>query len=208
MSQNPSTLKHLQPVVEQRQAQIDKNRPDYPGKPLNVLSWLMDEAQGEERTASNLTRRVLTLNFAAIHTSSISFMQALFQPALLPEYIQALWEEIEAVVSEHSWNKVAMSSMRKLDSFLKEYQHFKPLGFALMGCNAMKDYTFSDGTCIPKGTFISIAMLRQLDEEVYTNVSSFNGFHFSEIPDEERTNNQMVATNVDYLVIGHGRHAW
>ncbi|KAF8581004.1 cytochrome P450 [Ramaria rubella] len=201
-------LKHLQPVVEQRQAQIDENGPDYPGKPLDALSWLMDEAQGEERTASNLTRRVLTLNFAAIHTSSISFTQALFQVALLPEYIQPLPEEIEAVVAEHGWNKVAMNSMRKLDSFLKECQRFKGLGLASMTRRAMKEYTFSDGTRLPKGTFVSVAALRHLDEEVYNNASSFNGFRFSEIPDEARNNNQMVATKIDYLAFGHGRHAY
>jgi hypothetical protein len=36
-----------------------------------MLSWLMDEAQGEERTTEKLTLRILNLNFAAIHTSSM-----------------------------------------------------------------------------------------------------------------------------------------
>lgn len=35
-----------------------------------MLSWLLDEAEGDERTIHNLVTRVLTLEFAAIHTSS------------------------------------------------------------------------------------------------------------------------------------------
>jgi len=31
-----------------------------------------------------------------------------------------LREEIETVISDYGWNKVAMQKMRKLDSFLKE----------------------------------------------------------------------------------------
>ena len=31
----------------------------------------MDEAKGEEATDRNLTLRILTINFAAIHTSSM-----------------------------------------------------------------------------------------------------------------------------------------
>ena len=31
----------------------------------------MDEAEGEERSVKNLTVRILTVNFAAIHTSSM-----------------------------------------------------------------------------------------------------------------------------------------
>ena len=36
-----------------------------------MLSWLMDEAVGDEKEVSALTRRILVVNFAAIHTSSM-----------------------------------------------------------------------------------------------------------------------------------------
>ena len=73
--------------------------PDYEGKPVrhyqlllrhqdpsdafqqnDMLSWLMDEAEGEQRTVYALTQRLLTLNFAAIHTSSmVGTLGSLFQ---------------------------------------------------------------------------------------------------------------------------------
>ena len=37
----------------------------------DMLMWLMEEAQGDERSTRNLALRILTVNFAAIHTSSM-----------------------------------------------------------------------------------------------------------------------------------------
>jgi len=38
---------------------------------MNLLTWLMDEAKGEEATDWYLTSRMLAINFAAIHSSSM-----------------------------------------------------------------------------------------------------------------------------------------
>ena len=46
-----------------------------------MLSWLMEDAVGEEKDPRNLTLRLLVVNFAAIHTTSrVS--------CFLPTYIQ------------------------------------------------------------------------------------------------------------------------
>lgn len=37
----------------------------------DMLSWLMDEARGEQRTVEALAQRMLSINFVAIHTSSM-----------------------------------------------------------------------------------------------------------------------------------------
>ena len=36
----------------------------------DMLMWLMSEAKGVERSIEGLARRLLTVNFAAIHTTS------------------------------------------------------------------------------------------------------------------------------------------
>jgi hypothetical protein len=36
-----------------------------------MLSWLMEDAVGEEKEPTNLTLRILGTNFAAIHTTSM-----------------------------------------------------------------------------------------------------------------------------------------
>ncbi|KAF8513190.1 cytochrome P450 [Gautieria morchelliformis] len=203
-------LKHTKPIIEERKRKIEKYGWDYPDKPVDMISWLLDEAQGKERTPENLTRRLLALNFVAIHTNSISFTGALFNLASRPEYIQPIREEVEAVVAEEGWTKVAMSRMRKLDSFLKESQRTKGLGALTMGRIALQEFTFSDGTRVPKGAMVSaVATPRHLDEEVYSDANTFKGFRFSDMRKEEgeAAKNQMVATSLDFLPFGHGRHA-
>jgi Cytochrome P450 len=136
-------------------------------------------------------------------------------------------EEVEAVISQHGWTKAAISGMRKLDSFMKEAQRMQGIGAskllqsiltmcadfepASMTRMALKEFTFSNGTHIPKGGFVSaVSMARHLDEEIYPDAKTFKGFRFSDIRKEEGegTKNQMVATSVDYLPFGHGKHAW
>ena len=58
----------LAPIIEQRRTMMkDPNCK----KPVDVLQWLMESAQGDETKTSHLCARIQTLNFAAIHTTSI-----------------------------------------------------------------------------------------------------------------------------------------
>ena len=75
----------------------------------------------------------------------------------------------------------------------------------------MKDYTFSDGTFIPKGTLIGIANRSlQYEKNFYENPSVFQPFRFAEMykDDNDETKGQLVSTSIEYLDFGHGRHAW
>ena len=75
---------------------------------------------------------------------------------------------------------------------------------------ALKNFTFSDGTRIPKGTMVSsVATARHMDNDTYPDGTTFKGFRFSDMREEgEETMYQMVATSVDYTAFGHGKHAW
>lgn len=53
-----------------------------------------------------------------------SFTHALYHLAAEPHYLKPLREEIEAVIAEEGWTKVAMTKMHKLDSFFKESQRY------------------------------------------------------------------------------------
>jgi len=170
----------------------------------------MDEAEAEELTVRALTMRILTVNFAAIHTSSMSFTHALYHLAANPQYLAPMREEVEAVIKQEGWTKVAMSKLRKVDSFLKETQRVNGLGILSMTRKALQDFTFSDGTFVPKGTTVSVASgAMHHDEANYANAAVFDGFRFANMRegDGEAAKHQMVSTNADYLPFGHGRHA-
>ncbi|EGN93634.1 hypothetical protein SERLA73DRAFT_189361 [Serpula lacrymans var. lacrymans S7.3] len=203
-------IKHLQPIIEERRRYIEEYGDDWAEKPKDMLSWLMDEAKGEEQTARLLTMRILTINFAAIHTSSMSFTHALFYLAAYPQYIQPLREEVEAIIEQEGWSKNALVKMRKVDSFLKEAQRFDGLGCISMSRKALKDFTFSDGTFIPAGCIVSVAAYPiHHDADIYADPHVFQPFRFADLREGEgeEVRHQMVSTNPEYIPFGHGRHA-
>ncbi|KAF9237102.1 cytochrome P450 [Melanogaster broomeanus] len=203
-------MKHLRPIVEERQKSLDEYGDAWAGKPKDILSWLMDEAEGSERTLKSLTQRVLTLNFVAIHASVYSFTQALCNLAANPQYIQPLREEVESIVKTEGWSRGSLAKMRKIDSFLKESQRMEGIDCLGMTRKAMKDFMFSDGTVIPKGTIVAIASRStQFDDKIYENADMFDPFRFANMRDEdgEGVKHQFVSTGPEYLPFGHGKHA-
>jgi hypothetical protein len=111
-----------------------------------MLMWLMNEAKGVERSLEALARRLLFINVASIHITSLvrrcisqlsrldhnlRVMQVLTQVLCRlvssPEYIEPLRQEVEDVIAEEGWTKAGMDKMRKLDSFLRETQRIDDL---------------------------------------------------------------------------------
>ncbi|CAL1703009.1 unnamed protein product [Somion occarium] len=203
-------VKHLGPVIKERYRMVEEYGHDYEGKPNDMLSWLIDEAEGVETGARELVLRILSINFGAIHTSSNSFTHALYRLASNPEWTLTLREEVEQVVKEEGWTKNALQKMHKVDSFLKESQRCDGLGSVSITRLAVQDFTFSDGTFIPKGTFVSAAMMPiHHDEEFYENPEMFNPWRFAEkrSGEGEELKHQLVSTNTEYITFGHGKHA-
>ncbi|KAF5379456.1 hypothetical protein D9615_006552 [Tricholomella constricta] len=204
------SVKHLEPLIQERRQNLEESGPDYPGKPNDMLSWLMDEAKGEEASIRGLTRRILTVNFAAIHTSTMTFCHALLYLAAHPEYAQPMREEIQEVVDHEGWTHSGLSHMVKVDSFIKESQRLNSLGCLMMERVARQPFTFSDGTYIPKGTVITAAAhALHLDETCYQDPSTFDPFRFVDKTKKENAGRKvdMASTHSDFIAFGHGRHA-
>ncbi|KIJ05676.1 hypothetical protein PAXINDRAFT_21085 [Paxillus involutus ATCC 200175] len=200
-------MKHLGPIIEERRKHLGKA---WAEKPNDFLSWLMDDPQGSQSSVRDLTLRILTLNFAAIHTSANSFTQALYNLAVHPQYIEPLREEVESIVGKDGWSKGALVKMRKVDSFLKESQRTDGIGAVTLSRKAMKDFTFSDGTVLPQGTIIGAASQAiHLDNRIYDNAGTFDPFRFADMRDAdgEGTKHSFVSTNPEYLPFGYGKHA-
>ena len=79
-------LKHVGPIIEERLKYMNEYGNDWDGKPVcrlffsiggshlsslqnDLLSWLIEEAEGPQLRAELLVARVLLVNFAAIHVS-------------------------------------------------------------------------------------------------------------------------------------------
>lgn len=75
----------------------------------------------------------------------------------------------------------------------------------------MKDFTFSDGTFVPKGSYVSTSrMATHNDGGYYADPYTFDPWRFANLRDEtgEGVKHQMVNTSLEYLPFGLGKHAW
>ncbi|KAG7450028.1 cytochrome P450 [Guyanagaster necrorhizus] len=199
--------------IQERLHQDDVHGKDWPEKPNDLLSWLIDGSNGnsERRTVPDLIARMLFMNFAAIHTTSMSFTTALFALAAHPEYAQTLRSEVETIITEEGWTKSAMGKMNQLDSFLQEAQRlYGGLGILKMNRLVKKDFVFSDGTVVPAGYHLSVAAdSTHMCEENYQDPLEFKPWRFSDLRkrEGEGIRHQMVTPTLDYIFFGNGRPA-
>ncbi|EEB94869.1 hypothetical protein MPER_06252 [Moniliophthora perniciosa FA553] len=181
--------KDLEPIIIERLQKQEKYGKDWPDKPNDCLSWLIDSAPESEKTVHGLVRRILTVNFAAIHTSSMAFTDALYALAAYPQYADELREEIESVVQEHGWSKASQQRMLVSDR------------------RVMKDFTFSDGNVVPAGSVISVPNWAvHHDERYFEDPYVFKPFRFAEMREDskESMKHQMVTPTSDHLLFGVG----
>ncbi|TBU58191.1 cytochrome P450 [Dichomitus squalens] len=205
-------LPYLRPVITERKAKIKEHGlgEDWPGKPNDLLQWIIEQAIPRGVDDESIAARVLLVNFAAIHTSSMSVTQALYHLAAAPGYIQPLREEVESITAVEGWTKAAMGKMWKLDSFLKESQRYNGIGLTSVGRKALKDVLLSDGTLIPAGTLVvANSYPMHHDDEYYPNAGEFDPFRFARMREleGEGTKHQFVNTSTSYVPFGVGRHA-
>ncbi|KAJ7101571.1 cytochrome P450 [Mycena belliarum] len=218
-----AALKFLGPLLEERLAKENELGPDWPGKPNDLISWLLEIAEGDERTAPALTLRLLSTNMAAIHTSSMAFTNALLDLAAHPEFLLPMREEVERVLREEGWTKAALNSMAKIDSFFRESQRLNgtgPVGM-MRRVIAKEGFQFSNGAVVPYGAFVAVASRpAHYDSANYDNPAVFDGFRFSREREAQKMDvdstkegdlqpfkRHMISTAVDHLPFGNGKHA-
>ncbi|KAJ7441718.1 cytochrome P450 [Mycena latifolia] len=221
ISKRKSTLRYalrfLGPLIDERLEKEREHGRDWSDKPNDLISWLLELAEGQDRTTPALTLRILVANMAAIHTSSMALTEALYDLAAYPEHILPMREEVERVVGAEGWSKASLANMHKIDSFLRESQRLSGSGATAMPRKvvAKTGFTFSDGTKIPYGALLSVpGTAMQYDPGNYENAAAFDGFRFSRLrvhsdPYEQKGlfNRHMVSTAHDHVVFGHGHHA-
>ncbi|KAF7369896.1 hypothetical protein MSAN_00619100 [Mycena sanguinolenta] len=211
-------LKHLGPIIEYRIEQEKEHGSDWPGKPNDYLSWLLESVDiNDERTAADIVSRILAMNMAGIHTtSSVTFfpiITSLFLLMLLYSYINALREEAEQVVEEHGWTKAALNKMYKIDSFLRESQRMHDNGPLSMTRQILDPlgFKFSDGTIVPYGSIVNVTSRGEhFDKANYENPYVFDGYRFYKMREERNGglfNRHMISTSLDHLAFGHKLHA-
>lgn len=218
-----TAFKHLAPIIQERKASRAEYGCDYPGRPNDILSWIIDAAPlGQHSSTKELSLRTLVMNFSALHTTSLSLTHAMYNLASYPEYAEPLRQEVVDCLGLDTtlWTKEAMEKCCKLDSFLKEGQRMNPLSAISLSRRVMQDFTFSDGTVVPAGALLCAPQKAvHRDQESYEDPGTFDGFRFWRIrekmrderqgengEDDEEWRNRLTGTGIGFLTFGGGRH--
>ncbi|KAI0280021.1 cytochrome P450 [Russula aff. rugulosa BPL654] len=210
-SQIQQEIEFIRPMVQERFAKMEEYGEDWDDKPNDLLMWLMTEATGVERSVEGFARRLLVINFAAIHTTSATVTQVLYRLLTNPEYLEPLREEVDAVIREEGWTKAGMDKMYRIDSFLRETQRLDGIAVLPVTRLALRPFTFSNGVTVPAGTIVAIpASSTHTDERNHSNPDKFDGFRFAKLREIEghtaATKYQSVSTSTEFLAFGLGRH--
>ncbi|KAK6500177.1 hypothetical protein TWF481_010529 [Arthrobotrys musiformis] len=173
--------KHLEPVILKRIALIKQGVPESE-RPNDLMQWLIEASLtrgGGFATVDAIAGRVLTVAFAAIHTTSLSGCNTLYDIAWLASKTQPgeqtpsemLREEIIRVFPPpHEFNKRYMQRLYNMDAFLKESVRLSLIGaiHSERNVTAKEGYTTACGWHLPQGAQFSFAAKAKMeDEEVY-----------------------------------------
>jgi cytochrome P450 len=182
--------------------------------PHNMCAWSLENSNQKERDGLNIQAQMqLVTSIAAIHTTSMTVMNVIFDLAARPEYLQPLRDELQDVRATESsphLSKTSMPKLRKLDSFLKESHRLSPISLLNMRRKIIQPITLHDGTVLQPGMHIAFP-LHQIsnDEDLWKNPGQFDGFRFQklrELPGNE-SKYQFTATGRNSMDFGHGVHA-
>ncbi|KUJ14117.1 cytochrome P450 [Mollisia scopiformis] len=233
--------KHLLPFVRQRIADLSARRQGESKAGLNdFTTWYLDEVadhpDAAERAPEKVVKRLMTVNFAAIHTSTFTATNIIFDLLSSPnaaENIQEIREEMLHVLSEHGgkWDKNAVAQLVKTDSAVRESLRIST--FMSHGMDRMvvspDGVTMQDGLHLPAGSRIATSTFAiHHDDDIYENSRTYDPFRFSRIRETatmtkttqgnggeqkdftkllESKNLSTVTTSDTFLSFGHGRHA-
>ncbi|KAI1437059.1 cytochrome P450 [Xylaria sp. CBS 124048] len=211
-SDHARALELLLPELERRSKESEAE-----SKPRNdMIEWMQRRAEKlgdksfDNKELANLQMLTAT---AAIHTTRLAIIHALYDLAARPEYIQPLREEIFEVTkgSNGILRKQHLTQMKKLDSFMKESQRHNPPSVATFQRKAMIPIDLSNGFHIPAGTIVQ-CNTNILDEapSSWGDPNAFDGFRFFKMRQsraEDANKFQFASTSYDSMQFGFGNDA-
>ncbi|KAK0463765.1 cytochrome P450 [Desarmillaria tabescens] len=202
-------VSQIGPLVAERRALMSNGVLIKEDMDTDFLWWFLAAAQGEQASTEALVARILVINAATIHTSSMTLTQALISLALHPEWAVRLREEATSAFSRHGWSRDMLKELSAMDCFLKESMRINGLGSMGFPRKAMETLRFSDGTIIPAGCLVSPAFGAHFDSAYYQDPLTFDPMRFMEGTSARKAYaGGMVHTSSHYLPFGHGKHTW
>ncbi|KAL9057834.1 MAG: hypothetical protein Q9162_002064, partial [Coniocarpon cinnabarinum] len=168
-------MKYLLPVVEQR-LQERREHPDLKDEEHHdCIAWICEKMK--DRSPLVIARHTMALTFAATHQPPMLLMFTLYNLCKYPEYLEPLRQEALEAANWRTDNQNL--EMPLLDSFIKETARMEPGSLMGVGRRVNSDFTFKDGTHVPKGNWVAVHHYgMQRHAESYNDPDTFDGFRF------------------------------
>ena len=205
--------------------------------PEDFITWAIRLAQAEgnkaELVPETISKRLLPIEFAAIHTTVLTGQSWMFDLLSLPEASLAV-DTLRTEVLTHKpatghWTKAALASLIRMDSSIRESQRLSNFAATLVerkviARGGLHNPTY--GWTLPQGAFVTVNLQgTHHDEELYAGAEGYEPWRFSKVREawEKLSENEkkekeeegakarglgMVTTSDKHLAFGHGRHAW
>lgn len=203
-------LRHIGPILEERRLQMKDQKWTTGNGPDDIFQWILESAP-PGTTTRGLILSFLFIEFTAVHTSTITIVQVLFDLAANPQYQNPLRDEIENQLRDaRGWTVQALAEMKKVDSVLRESARMNGTNIFTILRKVITSHTFSDGTYIPKGAWVTAPSVSIHHwDKIYKNPHIFDGFRFYEMRKAEgnATRFQNASTSIEYLPFGDGLSA-
>jgi cytochrome P450 len=129
---NDTATRLIKPIIQTRREAIE--RPVVRSGD-NMLQWMLNERVKKsfhDKDYTKLAQFQLQLAFAAIHTTSMVLINAIYDLVAWPENIAILREEVESELANNSGSFEGrfVKTLQKMDSFIKESQRHNPVGYS------------------------------------------------------------------------------
>ena len=192
--------------------------------PDSYATWSIEDAMKYrdkvEQTPDMLSRRVMALNFAAIHTSTMTTVNLILDLASAPTQqgcLKRLSEENDLLHRKYGahWTRARIAEMIILDSALRESMRISGFGSKAFNrkVTAPQGVLLPNGVLIPQGAAVSVSGYSlHRDESIYPRPDEFLPERFSRFDGklynhEEITMKTAATTEPTYAIWGHGKHA-
>jgi len=177
-------------------------------KPIDALQWVETTVESTGLPCDPVYGQ-LNYTLGAVHTTSVTLTNTIYDLLARPEYIDLLLEEIKTESEGERWTKGSLSKLKLMDSFMKESTRLTPVTMLPFNRVAEETFTLSDGTTIPKGATLGLPTLASNDPAFYPDPLTFDGYRFLKLSKEPggATKNTFVSTSNEHIIFGHGKHA-
>ena len=190
----------------------------------NYADWSICDAMRRhdpaEKTPDMLSRRLMTLNFAAIHTSTMTTANMVIDIAsgsAGERCLTAILEECQALSQKYGtqWSSARLAEMAVTDSALRESMRISGFGSKVFVRKVMdpSGLILPTGTQIPHGEIVCVSgYSMHHDGSIYPAPHEFRHDRFLHCDGSRQQQIQNLpktaaTTEVNYGVWGHGKHA-